>query len=44
MAINSLSETISAVEHDWVIQEVLMQHRNMLYTQIDLLFKEKKKL
>ena len=44
IAMNSLSEIISGVEHDWVIQEVLMQHRNMLHTQIDLLLKEKKKL
>jgi ParB family chromosome partitioning protein len=44
IAMNSLSEIINGVEHDWVIQEVLMQHRNMLHTQIDLLLKEKKKL
>jgi len=44
IAMNSLSEIISGVEHDWIIQEVLMQHRNMLHTQIDLLLKEKKKL
>jgi hypothetical protein len=40
---NSLSEIINGVEHDWVIHEILMQHRNMLHTQIDLL-KEKRKL
>ena len=44
IAMNSLSEIINGVEHDWVIQEVLMQHRNMLHTQIDLLLKEKKKI
>jgi len=44
IAMNSLSEIISGVEHDWVIQEVLMQHRNIFHTQIDLLLKEKKKL
>jgi ParB family chromosome partitioning protein len=44
IAMNSLSEIINGVEDDWVIHEVLMQHRNMLHTQIDLLLKEKRKL
>jgi ParB family transcriptional regulator, chromosome partitioning protein len=44
IAMNSLSEIISGVELDWVIHEVLMQHRNMLHAQIDLLLKEKRKL
>jgi ParB family transcriptional regulator, chromosome partitioning protein len=44
IAMNSLSEIINGVEHDWVIHEVLMQHRNMLHAQIDLLLKEKRKL
>jgi ParB family transcriptional regulator, chromosome partitioning protein len=44
IAMNSLSEIINGVEHDWVIHEILMQHKNMLHTQIDLLLKEKKKL
>jgi ParB family transcriptional regulator, chromosome partitioning protein len=44
IAMNSLSEIINGVEHDWVIHEILMQHRNMLHTQIDLLLKEKRKL
>ncbi len=44
IAMNSLSEIINGVEHDWVIHEVLMQHRNMLHRQVDLLLKEKRKL
>jgi len=44
IAMNSLSEIINGVEHDWVIHEVLMQHKNMLHTQVDLLLKEKRKL
>jgi ParB family chromosome partitioning protein len=44
IAMNSLSEIINSVEHDWVIHEILMQHKNMLHTQIDLLLKEKRKL
>ena len=38
---NSLSKIINGVEHDWVVHEILMQHRNMLHAQIDLLLKEK---
>jgi ParB family transcriptional regulator, chromosome partitioning protein len=44
IAMNSLSEIINGVEHDWVIHEILMQHKNVLHTQIDLLLKEKRKL
>jgi ParB family transcriptional regulator, chromosome partitioning protein len=44
IAMNNLREIISSVEHDWIIYEILMQHRNRLHTQIDILFKEKKKL
>jgi ParB family transcriptional regulator, chromosome partitioning protein len=44
IAMNRLSEIIDGVEHDWVIHEILMQHKNMLHTQIDLLLKEKKKM
>jgi ParB family transcriptional regulator, chromosome partitioning protein len=43
IAMNILSEIINGVEHDWIIHEILMQHRNMLHSQIDLL-KEKRKL
>jgi ParB family transcriptional regulator, chromosome partitioning protein len=44
IAMNSLSEIINGVEHDWIIHEILMQHRNMLHSPIDLLLKEKRKL
>jgi ParB family chromosome partitioning protein len=44
IAMNSLREVINTVEHDWIVYEVLMQHKNMLHTQIDILLKEKKKL
>jgi len=44
IAMNNLSEIINGVEHDWVIHEILMQHRNMLHAQIDLLLKEKRKI
>lgn len=44
IAMNTLSEIINDVEHDWVVHEILMQHKNMLHTQIDLLLKQKRKL
>ena len=44
IAMNSLSEIINGVEHDWIVHEILMQHKNMLHTHIDLLLKEKRKL
>jgi ParB family transcriptional regulator, chromosome partitioning protein len=44
IAMNGLSEIINGVEHDWIIHEILMQHKNMLHTQIDLLLKQKRKL
>ena len=44
IAMNSLREIINGVEHDWIIHEVLMQHKNMLHAQIDILLKERKKL
>src|SRR6188472_855387 len=42
IAMNSLVEIINNVENDWIVYEVLMQHKNMLHTQIDILLKEKK--
>ena len=44
IAMNGLGEIINGMEHDWVIYEVLMQHKNVLHTQIDILIKEKRKL
>ena len=44
IAMNSLGEVINSIEHDWIVYEVLMQHKNMLHTQIDILIKEKGKL
>jgi ParB family transcriptional regulator, chromosome partitioning protein len=44
IAMNSLGEIINSIEHDWILLEVLMQHKNMLHTQIDILLKEKRKL
>jgi len=44
IAMNSLREVISSIEHDWILHEVLIQHKNILHTQIDVLLKEKAKL
>ena len=38
--IGSLAETI---EDDWIVYDILLQHKNMLNSQIDLLVKEKRR-
>jgi ParB family chromosome partitioning protein len=42
IAIHRLADIIESIEENWVIYEILMQHKNMLNSQIDLLIKEKK--
>lgn len=44
IAMNSLREIITNIEDDWILYEVLMQHKNMIHAQIDILIKEKRKL
>jgi ParB family chromosome partitioning protein len=44
IAMNRVSEIINNVEEDWILYEILMQHKNALHTQIDVLMKEKRKL
>jgi ParB family transcriptional regulator, chromosome partitioning protein len=44
VAMNTLSTIMEYVEDNWIVYETLMQHKNMLHTQIDLLIKEKMKL
>jgi ParB family chromosome partitioning protein len=34
---------IESMEDNWVVYEILMQHKNMLHSQIDLLIKENKR-
>jgi ParB family transcriptional regulator, chromosome partitioning protein len=43
-AMNTLSTIMEYIEDNWIVYETLMQHKNMLHTQIDLLIKEKRKL
>jgi ParB family chromosome partitioning protein len=44
IAMNSIREIITNVEDDWILYEVLMQHKNMIHAQIDILIKERRKL
>jgi ParB family transcriptional regulator, chromosome partitioning protein len=44
IALIKLSEIIQNNENNWLIYEILMQHKNMLHAQIDLLIKQKKKI
>ena len=43
IAINKLSSIIEDNESNWIVYDTLMQHKNMLNSQIDLLIKQKKK-
>jgi ParB family chromosome partitioning protein len=43
-AMNTLSTILEQIEDNWIVYEILMQHKNMLHAQIDLLIKEKRKL
>jgi ParB family transcriptional regulator, chromosome partitioning protein len=43
IAMNRLVRLIEAVEDNWVMQDLLMEHKNLLHAQIDLLMKQKKK-
>ncbi|MEP0826074.1 MAG: ParB/RepB/Spo0J family partition protein [Nitrososphaera sp.] len=44
IALNNIGALISQNEDDWLMREILMQHKNSLHSQIDLLIKEKRKL
>ncbi len=44
LAMNKMTDIVQGVEDNWIIYEILMQHRNVLNTQIDLLIKQKKKI
>ena len=44
IAINRIASVIEGVEDNWIIYEILMQHKNMLNAQIDILLKQKKRL
>jgi ParB family transcriptional regulator, chromosome partitioning protein len=44
IAMNTLGGIVGGVEDNWIIYEILMQHKNMLHSQIDLLIKQKRKI
>jgi ParB family transcriptional regulator, chromosome partitioning protein len=44
MAMNKMLDIMQGIEDNWVIYEILLQHRNVLNAQIDLLIKQKKKI
>lgn len=44
VAMNKLASIIGDVEDNWTVYEILMQHKNMLHSQIDILIKEKRKI
>jgi ParB family chromosome partitioning protein len=44
IAASRLASIIENIEENWIIYEILMQHKIMLNSQIDILIKEKKKL
>jgi len=44
VAMNKMASIIEDVEDNWTVYEILMQHKNMLHSQIDILLKEKKKI
>jgi ParB family chromosome partitioning protein len=43
IALNKMGSIIQENEEDWIVYDILMQHKNMLHTQIDNLIKYKKK-
>jgi len=43
VAMNKLASVIEDVDN-WTVYEMLLQHKNMLHNQIDILLKEKKKI
>ena len=44
IAMHKISSIVEAIEDNWIVYETLMQHKNMLNAQIDVLIREKKKL
>lgn len=43
-AMNKIIALTESVEDNWILYEILMQHKNVLHQQIDLIMKEKKKI
>jgi ParB family chromosome partitioning protein len=43
IAVKKLGSILETVEDDWIFYDILLHHKNMLNSQIDLLIKEKRK-
>ena len=43
IAMNRLAMIIEKIEDNWILHEILMNHKNTIHSQIDLLIREKKK-
>jgi len=43
IALNRLATLIEKTEDNWILYEVLMNHKNTIHSQIDILIREKKK-
>jgi ParB family chromosome partitioning protein len=44
IAMNRIATIINDVEDDWLLYEILMQHKRQLHEQIDILIKQRKKV
>jgi len=44
IATSKLGPIVESMEDNWIVYEILMQHRFILHSQIDLLIKQKKKI
>ncbi len=44
VTLSKIGSIVEDIEDNWIVYEILMQHKNMLHNQIDILIKEKKKL
>lgn len=43
VAMSKIGTVLEGVDDDWMLYEVLMQHKNMLHSQIDVLIRQKKR-
>jgi ParB family chromosome partitioning protein len=43
IALSRLGEIIEEAEDDWIVHEILMQHKNMVHSEINILIREKLK-
>jgi ParB family chromosome partitioning protein len=44
IAMIRLVEVIEGMHNNWILYEILMQHKNMLHSQIDLLIRQRNKI